>query len=264
MTQNKKICTFNVNSLKARKDLVFQWLDHRNNDIDILCIQELKGTDDLFPKEDFENLGFHCAVFGQKTYNGVAICSKQPFEKVEKGFGDTGWDEQKRLISAKIGGLTIINAYAPHGGLRGEDKFAYKQDWYKNLIKHLNGNFSPEDPLILVGDLNVARADIDVYSPEVLEDTIGVMPEEREIFEKFLAWGLTDVFRNLHPDKKQFTWWGYMGGAIWKDEGMRIDYVLCTESLLKKFKSCEVDLWPRKRRSPTPSDHAPLIATFNL
>ena len=109
----------------------------------------------------------------------------------------------------------------------------------------------------------VAHTDEDVYSAEALRDTIGTMPEERVAFSKLLAWGFTDVFRHLHPTTRQFTWWGYMGGAFWKDEGMRIDYALCTPPLLPRIKEIHIDLWPRKRRSPTPSDHAPLIITLN-
>ena len=115
-----KICTFNVNSIRVRKDLIREWLKHRNEDIDILCFQELKGLDSVFPYEDFEEMGFFCEVFGQKAYNGVAICSKFPLTDVQKGLGNTEWDEQKRFIAATIGGIRILNIYAPHGDLQGE------------------------------------------------------------------------------------------------------------------------------------------------
>lgn len=259
-----KICTYNVNSIRARKDLVLQWLDHRGQDLDILCLQELKAEDEFFPFPDFEGLGYACEVSGQKTYNGVAICSKPPLEDIRKGFGDAAWDEQKRSIAARISGLTLYNLYVPHGGERGRDKFIFKLEWYKQLIRHLEQNHTPDDPLLLVGDFNVAYADIDVYSPEALSGSIGTMPEEREAFSRLLAWGLTDVFRTLHPESRQFTWWGYMGGAIWRDEGMRIDYALATAPLLERVKEIGVDLWPRKRRSPTPSDHAPLFITLDV
>jgi exodeoxyribonuclease-3 len=259
-----KVCTYNVNSIKARIELVIEWLKHGSNDIEILCLQELKLTDEFFPYSDFEELGFFCEVSGQKTYNGVAICSKLPLKRVIKGFGDKTWDEQKRFIAVQVQGFTVINIYAPHGDERGKDKFLYKQGWYKQLINFMQNNYDPQDSLILAGDFNVTRKNKDVYSPEALNDVIGTMPEERAVFEELLNWGLVDVFRHVHPDKKQFTWWGYLGGAIWKDEGMRIDYILSTESLIRKVKSIVVDLWPRKRRTPTPSDHAPLIATFDI
>jgi len=258
-----RICTYNVNSIRARKDLVLQWLDHRGQDIDVLCLQELKAEDGLFPRPEFEGLGYSCAVSGQKGYNGVAICSKPAMQDVRKGFGDPDWDEQRRSIAARISGLTLYNLYVPHGGERGQDKFFFKLEWYARLIRFLELNHSPGDPLLLVGDFNVAHADPDVHSTEALFDTIGTMPEEREAFSGLLGWGLKDVFRHFYPDSRQFTWWGYMGGAIWKDEGMRIDYALATAPLLERIRKIGVDLWPRKRRSPTPSDHAPLFLTLD-
>lgn len=254
-----KVCSFNVNSVKARKDLVLGWLDRRGNDIDVLCLQETKTEDGAFPAADFESRGYGAEVYGQKAYNGVAILSKIPAAAAVRGFGETPWDDQKRLIRARIAGLEIIDVYAPHGDVRGTDKFDFKQRWYGNLLRYLEANFSPADPLLLVGDFNVARGDIDVYSPEALEDTIGTMPEERRALEALLGWGLVDAFRELYPEKKQFTWWDYVGGHIWKDKGMRLDYALCTKSVLPKISAVEVDLWPRKRRQPTPSDHAPLV-----
>ena len=237
-------------------------MEHRNNDIDILCFQELKTVDEGFPYEDFTELGYQCLVYGQKAYNGVAICTKIEPDTSSKGFGLDKWDEQKRIISAKIKGIHFINIYAPRGGLKGEDKFNYKQEWYKNLIEHLNAQYSPEDPIVILGDFNVAREDIDVYSQDEMAGSISFLPEERAAFNRLLDWNLMDAFRSLHPDKIQFTWWDYIGGAIWKDQGLRIDYILCTETLLKKLKYIDVDLWPRKRQKPTPSDHAPLISEF--
>jgi exodeoxyribonuclease-3 len=123
----------------------------------------------------------------------------------------------------------------------------------------LKENYSPKDPVLILGDFNIAHKDIDVYSAEDLADSVGTLPEERAIFGELLSLGLIDLYRHFYPEKKQFTWWDYIGGAIWKDEGMRIDYILGTYSLLEKIKHIEVDLWPRKRKKPIPSDHAPLI-----
>lgn len=255
-----KVCSFNVNSIRARKDLILAWLDKRNHDIDVLCFQELKTVDEGFPFEDFEKLGYHCLVYGQKAYNGVSICTKIPPDSSSKGFGSENLDQQKRILSAKIEGIHIINIYAPRGGQLGEEKFNYKQEWYKNFIAYLTNRYSPKDPILILGDFNVAHEGIDVYSPDELEGTIGVLPEERATFKRLLDWNLTDAFRYLHPGKIQFTWWDYIGGAIWRDLGLRIDYILCTETLLKRLVNIDVDLWPRKRQKPTPSDHAPLIA----
>lgn len=243
-------------------DLIREWLNHRHQDIDIFCFQELKSTEEAFPSTDFEKMGFTCEVFGQKAYNGVAICSRLPLENTQKGFIDSVWDEQRRLIGTKIKNINLLNIYAPHGGLRGEEKFEYKLTWYDKMLSFLDASFSPQDSLLLVGDFNVAKEDRDVYDSEALRDTIGTMPEERKALKKILDWGFTDIFRRLYPDSIQYTWWDYIGGAIWKNEGMRIDYVLCTKSLLPQIEMVEVDLWPRRRRTPKPSDHAPVIVTL--
>ncbi|MBN1273041.1 MAG: exodeoxyribonuclease III [Candidatus Aminicenantes bacterium] len=259
-----KICTYNVNSIRSRKDLILQWLDHRGHDLDVLCFQEIKTVEETFPFEDFKNLGYQCFVFGQKTYNGVAICSQQSLKEVRSGLEIPSWDEQARVQTASFPSFHLINIYAPHGGLEGDAKHEYKQDWYNTLISFLNERFSPEDALILAGDFNVARTDKDLYAPDLLEGTIGTLPEEREIFEKLLKWGLVDVFRHLHPEAKQFTWWDYIGGAIWRDQGMRIDYVLASSSILPHIREIEVDIWPRRRRDPKPSDHAPVIFSLDV
>jgi len=259
-----KICTFNVNSIKARKDLILSWLGHRGQDLDIICFQELKMIEETFPFEEFESLGYFSVVYGQKAYNGVAICAKAPIHTVQKGFGNPLWDEQSRLIAAKVGDLHIVNAYAPHGDVRGKEKHRYKQDWYRAFLSYLGEKYTSQDRLIVLGDMNIAFTDQDVYDAEVLADTIGTMPEERTLLQALFDWGLVDSFRKLYPERKQFTWWDYRTAGIWRDEGMRIDYILCTTTLLPLVKNLDVDLWPRKRRSPTPSDHAPLIAELSV
>ncbi|WP_029521262.1 exodeoxyribonuclease III [Persephonella sp. IF05-L8] len=259
-----KVCTFNVNSIRTRKDLIIRWLTEKEKDIDILCFQEIKVEDDKFPYKDFEQLGYKAVVYGQKGYNGVATLSRKDFVEVKKGLRDEYFDQQKRILSTKIGDIWVINVYAPHGDLRGGDKYYYKLDWYKRFRQFLDENFSPEDKIIALGDFNIAIEDIDVYDPELLADSIGTMPEEREAFKNILDFGFVDTFRYLYPDKQQFTWWDYIGGAIWKNEGMRIDYILATKPLIPHLKDVYVDLWPRRRRTPKPSDHAPVIAIFEV
>lgn len=256
------ICTFNVNSIRARKDLIFQWLESRGQDLDVLLFQELKGEKEHFPVSDFQALGYECAVFGQKSYNGVAICSKIPMTDIRLGFGEDSWDKQKRLLAVQIGDLHVINVYAPHGDIPGTEKFQYKQGWYRAFLETLASRYSPKESLIIGGDFNVAREDRDVYSPEALEGAVGTLEEEREVFDVLLQWGLIDVYRSIFPEERAFTWWDYRTAGIWRDEGMRIDYLLCTAPMIDRIKNIAVDLWPRKRRSPTPSDHAPLWAAF--
>jgi len=257
-----KVATYNVNSIRARKELLLKWLERES--IDILSLQELKQEEREFPYRELEALGYSCAVFAQKTYNGVCICSRLPMEEVRKGFGDEYFDRQKRIISARIKGVWFINVYAPHGDVRGTEKFYYKLSFYRKLLSYLEENHSPQEPICMMGDFNVALEDIDVFDPELLKDTIGTMEEERKALRRVLEWGFTDAFRYLYPDKVQFTWWDYIGGMIWKDKGMRIDYIFVTEPLLDSLRDVYVDLWARRRRTPKPSDHAPLIGVFEL
>ncbi len=258
-----KIATFNVNSINARLQLVKRWLMEKNP-VDVLCMQEIKCEEERFPFKDFEELGYECAVFGQKAYNGVAICSKLGFEEVQKGFGDPFWDEQKRFLYAKIKGVDICNVYAPHGDLDGE-KHVYKLQFFKKLKEWIQERFDlASHKVAVVGDLNVARDEIDVWEPELLAGTIGFMDDEREALKDLLSIGLVDLFRQCHPDMRQFTWWDYKNAAVWRDEGMRIDYILASEPLRKVCKEVYVDMWPRRRRSPTPSDHAPVVGEFDI
>lgn len=258
-----KICTYNVNSIKARLELVLAWLNKRNNDIDILCFQELKGVSESFPYDVFKDYDYNnIEVFGQKTYNGVSICSKHPIESVTFGIGEKEFDQQKRVISVKIDGITIINVYAPHGDIRGLPKYEYKFWWYNRFIEYIKAILNDTYKVVVLGDLNITKDDLDVYDERALRDTIGTMPEERDELNKLFDLGLIDSYRQLYPDKIQYTWWSYMGGAVWKDLGMRIDYILLTPKLVKTLKNVEVDIWARKKKTPKPSDHAPVIATF--
>lgn len=259
-----RIASYNVNSIKARLQLLTSWLNHRNNDIDLLCLQETKTIDESFPKEAVKSLGFECAIFGQKAYNGVAICSKLPMSDIKFGFMDQSFDLQKRLISVKVNDINIINIYAPHGGLRGEEKFFYKLAWFERLSKFLHDNYNPDDKLIILGDFNVAHRDQDVYDPKGLYDTIATMKEERDAFQKVLDFRLIDCFRHINKGDEMFSWWSYLGGAIWNNHGMRIDYILAGHTILQRLKDIEIDLWPRRRRDITPSDHAPVVAEFEF
>jgi exodeoxyribonuclease-3 len=259
---NFKVASYNVNSINTRRELVLSWLER--NPIDVLCLQELKLPDENFPTDDFIKLGYKCYTYGQKTYNGVAICAKLELKEVFKGMGDPLYDEEKRVIGGRLKDLWIINVYFPHGEARGGKKFYWKLHFYERFLKFLQERFSPDEKIILLGDMNVALEDMDVYDPVLLKDTIGTMQEERQALRKILSWGFIDAFRYLYPQKRQFTWWDYIGGMIWKDQGMRIDYILITQPLLPHLRDVYVDMWPRKRRVPKPSDHAPVIGVFEI
>lgn len=254
-----KIATYNVNSINARLDLVKMWLARSN--IDILCIQELKCETNKFPYAAFEELGYTCEVCGQKQYNGVAICSKIPFSSVKTGINNEN-DDQKRAIYAKIKDFNLLNLYIPHGALSG-DKHQYKLDFFEDITNFIVQNKMRSEKTIIVGDLNIAHNDIDVYDPKYLSGTIGFMNDERRKLTEFLKNnGLTDFFRYKYNDVRQFSWWGYMGGAIWQNNGMRLDYILLNDRALLFAADISIDMWPRKRRSPTPSDHTPVVTEF--
>ncbi|HHF42257.1 MAG TPA: exodeoxyribonuclease III [Candidatus Aminicenantes bacterium] len=254
-----RIGTFNVNSIRARLSLILDWLTHRQDDLDIICFQELKATHDDFPLSPFEERGYFCAIWGQKAYNGVATCSRNRPLSIQRGFGQKEWDRESRLITTTFPEFTLVNLYAPRGGEPGSQKWRYKLNWYQHLLEFIQNSFSPEQPLAVVGDFNVALTDLDVYSPEELAGAIGTLPEEREAVRRLLDWGLVDIFRHLYPEKQLVTGGDYIGGDIWHNEGMLLDFVMGSPAFCQLITDCYVDLWPRRRRRPTPSDHAPFI-----
>ncbi len=257
------ICTFNVNSIRSRVELIKRWLTEKRQ-VDILCLQEIKCEEESFPFEVFKSLGYECAVNGQKRLNGVAICSKLPMMDIKKEFGNEVLDREKRLIEAKIGETTILNCYIPRGGLEGSERYDYKMEFFRALEKYLKALLEKDEKVLLLGDFNVALTDLDVYDPDVFEGAIGFLPQEKESMKRLIECGLHDCYRELHPRERSFTWWDYRTAGIWRDEGMRLDYILASKSLCKECESIEVDLWTRRRRSPTPSDHAPVIAQFSV
>ncbi|OQX73525.1 MAG: exodeoxyribonuclease III [Campylobacteraceae bacterium 4484_4] len=257
------IATFNVNSIRSRVDLIVRWLKEKNS-VDILCLQELKCEEAQFPKAAFEKLGYHIAINGQMRYNGVAVCSKFPFTYVKTEFGDTVLDEQKRLIEVQIGDLVILNVYAPHGESDESDpKHLYKMAFYDALTTYLRSLKKRQSEIVVLGDLNVALSDHDVYDPAVFEGQVGFLESEKEKLRALMEIGLRDCYREKHPDESGFTWWDYRTAAIWRNEGMRIDYILATDAVYRRCKQIDVDLWTRRRRSPTPSDHAPLVGKLS-
>ncbi len=255
------LCTFNVNSIRSRVDLIVRWLTEKRP-VDILCFQEIKCEAEQFPAEPFEKLGYQIAINGQKRLNGVAICSKEPLQEVVTEFGSDVLDGEKRLLQATVGETVLINCYAPRGGLEGEERHAYKMAFYDALTEYIGNLLTKQERVVLVGDFNVALLEIDVYDPAVFEGAVGFLPSEKEKMRHLLEAGLHDCYRKLHPDEKAFTWWDYRNAGIWRNEGMRLDYILGSEALCPDLEAIDVDLWTRRRRSPTPSDHAPVVATF--
>jgi len=247
-----KVVTWNVNSLKVRLGQVLDWLaEHRP---DALCLQELKMEDKAFPHADFEALGYHAASLGQKTYNGVAILS--PHEPKQVVHNIPGFeDEQKRLISATIGGLRIVCGYFPNGQAVGSEKFAYKLRWLAALTDWLASQLREHPRLVLCGDFNIAPEDRDAH-PD-WKDEIHVSEPEREAFRALQALGLTDAFRLFEQPDRTFSWWDYRMMAFRRNFGLRIDHLLVSEALVNACTGCSVDKAPRKLERP--SDHAPVV-----
>ncbi|MES2787440.1 MAG: exodeoxyribonuclease III [Pseudomonadota bacterium] len=253
-----KITTWNVNSLTARLQHVLDWT--AANPVDVLCLQELKLTDDKFPLDALRDAGYaHCAVFGQKTYNGVAILSRDPLRDIVKnivGFDD----EHARVIAASIdtphGELRLVNGYFVNGQEPGSEKFAYKMNWLGGLNAYMRGELERHPQLVLVGDFNIAPEDRDSFDPVGLKDTIHHTVEEREHFRQLVELGLCDSFRLFDQPEKSFSWWDYRMLGYQKNRGLRIDHILVSQALKPQVKGCAIDRVPRKW--PKPSDHAPV------
>ncbi|MES3001134.1 MAG: exodeoxyribonuclease III [Pseudomonadota bacterium] len=253
-----KITTWNVNSLTARLQHVLDWT--AANPVDVLCLQELKMTDDKFPLDALRDAGYpHCAVFGQKTYNGVAIMSRVPVRNVVRNI--TGFtDENSRVIAATIdspaGELRVVNGYFVNGQAPGSEKFEYKMNWLRGLHNYLQAEMEQHPRLVLLGDFNIAPEDRDSFDPVGLRETIHHTTEERDHFNKLVGLGLCDSFRMFEQPEKSFSWWDYRMLGYQKNRGLRIDHILVSEPLVPQVKSCVIDRAPRKWEKP--SDHAPV------
>ncbi len=253
------LATWNVNSIRARINNVIAFL--QKTGVDVLCMQEIKVETELFPYEEFERLNYSVAVLGQKRFNGVATASKLPFEAVETDIVGNE-SNQKRTILTKIHGITIINSYFPNGQSPESEHFQYKLRFIREFREYLDEHFSPEkDRLIIVGDFNVAKEERDVYSVEEMDGKIGFHPEERKALEYLYQWGFIDAFRLFNKDKA-FSWWDYRAFAFRRNLGLRIDYIWISKALKDKCINCYIDREERKKHKP--SDHAPVIAVFEL
>jgi exodeoxyribonuclease III len=255
-----KIATWNVNSLNARKDRLLAWLAEHSPDA--LCLQELKLETSAFPYEEVRAAGYHAAVLGQKTYNGVAILSRNPLEQIEFGLDDAVEDPQARLISASLGRMTLLSVYVPNGGTLESDKFSYKLSWLERFGAYLARKHDRARPLVVCGDFNIAPFEIDVARPLEWADSVLCAPAARAAFQRFIEWGLCDCFRRLNPSGAFYSWWDYRQLAFPKGNGLRIDHVLATEAIATRCTAARIDR--EQRKGKLPSDHAPVIAEFDL
>lgn len=250
-----KIATWNVNSIRSREERLLKWLDRQQPDV--VCLQELKVTEDKFPFEPLRKAGYHAAVHGQKTYNGVAILSRLEPKKIETSFDDGVDDPQARVISAVIEDVRILSIYVPNGASVGSEKWDYKLEWFDRLRRYLDERADPQSPLALCGDFNIAPDDDDVANPQVWQDSVLCHDDGRRALQKVSDWGLVDAFRLKHPEGKIYSWWDYRRLAFPKNDGLRIDHIFVTRQLTNRIMSAEVDR--QERKGKLPSDHAPVI-----
>lgn len=255
------IATWNVNSIRARHERVMAWLKLRQPEV--VCLQELKTQEENYPFKELEELGYHSVVHGQKTYNGVAILSRTEPSEVFVGLDDGVDDPQARLVAATVRGVRVVSVYVPNGSTMGSDKWAYKLAWYDRLRAWLDRHESPDRPLVVGGDYNVAPAAIDVHDPQEWEPGVLFHPLAREALERVMDFGLHDVVREMHPGVENlFSWWDYRMLGFPKNRGLRIDHLLATKSLMERCKESFIDREERKGKSP--SDHAPVLARFDV
>jgi len=225
-------------------------------------LQEIKTVDAKFPHELFRQLGYDSASFGQKTYNGVAILSKLPMTEIRRGFEAEVADHPRRLISAKIAGVEIINTYVPNGQMVGSEKYLYKLRWLNDFKKHLEETRDSSHKILWCGDFNIAPADIDVYDAAAYGQQIMCSPGERDALSEIRAWGLDDAFRLANKEGGHYSWWDYRLGAFRRNLGFRIDHIWVSAALAADCQKVWIDKAPRKLEKP--SDHAPVLAELSL
>ncbi len=262
------IATWNVNSIRTRLSQVIDWM--KNFNPDILCLQETKVMDDSFPFEPFETLGYSVEVYGQKSYNGVAIISKIKAENIKKGFyGYSDCDQnieifldQKRLISADINGIKIINVYVPNGSSLESSKYEYKINWLSCLASFLDKQENNGELICLMGDFNIALSNLDIHDPKKYEGGIMATEKERNALNNVLKERLIDSFRIFEKNTGHWSWWDYRNNAYELNKGWRIDHIYISKELSSKLKSCVIDSSPRGDLRP--SDHVPVMIDLDL
>jgi exodeoxyribonuclease III len=252
-----RIATWNVNSLKVRLPQVLDWLARHRPDA--LCLQELKLEDAKFPLAEIQAAGYSAAFSGQKTYNGVAILSREPPTGISCGIGGFS-DEQRRVISADVGGIRLVCAYVPNGQSIDSEKYQYKLKWLSAFSGWLNQELTLHSRLAVLGDFNIAPEDRDVHDPKAWEGQVLVSPPERDAFRGLIGLGFRDSFRLFEQPEKSYTWWDYRMNGFKRNLGLRIDHILLNARLM--CANCSIDLEPR--RNQRPSDHAPVLAEVNF
>ena len=255
-----KIATWNVNSIRARKERALDWL--RDREPDVVCLQETKVPDDTFPIEACGELGYRAAFHGQAGYNGVAILSRWPLADEQAGLGDGEDDAQARVVAATVRGVRVISVYVPNGQAVGTDKYAYKLAWLERLRRYLERCCDPAEPVVLAGDFNVAPDDRDVHDPLAWKGRILCSDAERRALAGVRDWGLQDSFRLHEEGGGYYSWWDYRMLGFPKNRGLRIDHIYVTAPLAAACTRAYIDREARKGKGA--SDHAPVFAELAL
>jgi exodeoxyribonuclease-3 len=253
-----RIATWNVNSLKARLPRVEEWLQYAEPDV--LCLQETKLSDEAFPAMAFSTLGYDSVHHGQGRWNGVAILSRVGLEELHSGFGEQFVDPYEgdaRLVVASCAGIRVASVYVPNGREVPSEFYDRKLEWLDRLAEWIEHHFTPEDPLVVLGDFNVAPEDRDLWNPKAFVGSTHVTEPERAAVRRLVDWGLVDTFRARYEDGGLFSYWDYRGGDFHQGRGMRIDLVLATPPVAEKVTWAVVDRNARKGKQP--SDHAPVV-----
>jgi exodeoxyribonuclease-3 len=257
-----RIATFNVNSIRIRLPILLAWLEAHQPDV--LCLQETKCEDHQFPALALAASGYQLAYRGIKSYNGVAVLTRQTPEAVYYGFDDVAPEaDDARLMRAVVGGVPIINTYVPNGFKLDSPKYTYKLEWFKRLREYFEQHLKSDQPAVWLGDMNVAPEPIDVHSPDKHLKHVCFHESVRQAYKETVAWGFVDVFRKLYPDRQQFTFWDYLRpSSLDKNKGWRLDHILATAPMAERCTAVEVDLEPRRKASA--SDHTVVYADFHI
>lgn len=259
-----KIATWNINGIKARLVNLERWL--KEAEPDIACLQEIKSIDENFPTEVFEALGYNVAVHGQKSFNGVAILSKKPFDEIIKGLPGDEEDEQARYLEAVIsteeGVVRVASIYLPNGNPVDSPKYPYKLAWMERLKSHAQTLLAYEEPLVLAGDYNIIPTEQDVHDPAAWSEDALFRPQSRAAYHAILNTGLTSAFEATVNKSHAYTFWDYQAGAWQKDNGIRIDHLLLSPQAVDKLSHCEIDRMTRAWEKP--SDHVPIWINLDV
>jgi len=253
-----KIASWNVNSLNVRLPHVLAWCDMAVPDV--LALQETKLVDERFPVDELMEAGYHSVFSGQKTYNGVAILSREPASDTVTDIDGLD-DPQRRILAATIAGVRIIDLYVVNGSEVGSEKYAYKLHWLEQVTKFIAREMQAHDKVVVLGDFNIAPDDRDVHDPEAWHERILCSTPEREALQRILDLGLSDTFRLFEQEEKIWSWWDYRQAAFRRNMGLRIDLVLASAALTEVCKASYIDKEPRRQERP--SDHAPAVAEFD-